>query len=88
MVELAGLGVEIRDEVSEADAPRELGDHQSQELVPAADGAQFAATMMALSGCLEFMSRKEFEKLGEDGRMMSQGLVPPLFSVVWVAPPL
>lgn len=83
MVQPARLGVDVGDEVAQARAAGKLADHEGDELVPPAGRAQFPAPMVPASRGLEFMSRQDFEELGQHGRMVGQGLDPPLFS--WVS---
>jgi hypothetical protein len=88
VVEAPGLGVEVGHEVSETGSPGELTDHESEELVPSPNRAELPALVVPQGGGFKFMSREDSQDLGEHGRMVGQGLVPPLLSMVWVAPPL
>ncbi len=83
MVELSGLRGEAVHDVAQTATSGELGGRQGEKLTPAGHAAQLAPLMVLSSQGLELMSRKQLEKLGEDGRMMGQGLDPPLFA--WVS---
>jgi hypothetical protein len=88
MVELVPLSLEIRNDVAQAATARQLRDRKSYELAPPGDRPQLAARMVTPGQALKFMSGHHAQDLGKNGRMMSHGLVPLLFSMVWLAPPL
>jgi hypothetical protein len=70
-------------DVAQTAPSRELSGRQGEKLAPAGHAAQFAPLMVLSSQGLKLMSREQLEKLGKDGRMMGQGLDPPLFA--WVS---
>jgi hypothetical protein len=88
VVELVSLGIEVRYEIAKAASPSELAHGEGEELIPAAQRAQLSTLMVPLSGSAEFMSWQNFEDLGENGRIVSQGLISSLLSVVCLEPPL
>jgi len=88
VVELVSLGIEVRYEIAKAASPGELAHGEGEELIPTAQRAQLPALMVPLGGSAELMSWKNFEDLGQNGRIVSQGLVSSLLSVVWLEPPL
>jgi len=81
MIKLAGLSCEIAEQITQARAAGQLGAGHRHELRPTADFAQFPALMVLPGERFEFMSRQQFEHLGEHGARMGHGLVSPFGSV-------
>ena len=66
VVELAALSRQVRHDVAQAAAPRELRHGYRHELVPARHAAQLPALVVPLREGLELMSRHQLEKLREN----------------------
>ncbi len=77
VIQLPDLGLEVRHQIPQAGPTGQMRHGQGKELIPPTHRTQIPAPMVPNGGCLEFMSRKYFEELGKNGRIMSQGLVPP-----------
>jgi hypothetical protein len=60
----------------------QLADLPCQELVPASNQAQRPALLMPRGHPLEFMSWEDSQKPEEHGRMVDQGLILSLLSMV------
>lgn len=73
MVKLGRLRREAGDDVAQAAAPGQLRQAQRHELRPARAPAQLLALVVAVRQGLEFMSRHQFQQLGEYRIMTSQG---------------
>jgi len=56
VIELAGLGLEVADDISQADTTCKLRQAETNKLRPAGHFAQFLALMVLPSQGLEFMS--------------------------------
>lgn len=82
-IELAVLRGQTSNDLAQTAPSGELARGQGDELAPAGHATQLAAFVVLPNQGLEFISRDKTEKLGEDGRMLGQGLDPPLFA--WVS---
>ena len=81
VVELGGLRRQVTDNVAKTGTTGELGQAQGHELRPPGHFAQLLALVMLICEGLEFMSRNQFQQLGEYRIMMCQGLSLPVFAV-------
>jgi len=82
MVKLAGLSGEIAEQITQARTAGQLGAGDRDKLRPAADLAQLPTLVVFPGERVEFMSRQQFEHLGEHGARMSHGLISPIGSTV------
>ncbi len=83
MIELSGLGREAGNRVPQAGASGQLSHGHGDKLRPAVHLAQAAAVMMLLGQRFKFMSRNQFQELGEYGIIMNKSPTSPLLYSVF-----
>ena len=74
VIELGGLSAQIAHDVAQALPAGQLAQAEGDELRPAAHDAQALPALMVARLGVEFMSRKQRQKLPEDCVMMGHGL--------------
>src|SRR5690554_4418598 len=81
VVEVAALRVHVRLNIPKTLASTQLSHEKAQELAPATHSSQPLPHMVLFGQGLELMSRQDSKELGENCVSMSQGLIPPVFTV-------
>jgi hypothetical protein len=76
MIERGWLGPQTSFDVAEADAIGQLGESQTEELIPAREAFDVAIALVSIDTALKFVGRNKLYQLSEDGSALFMDCLP------------